>query len=211
MLKRPTTKLFYNKWCYKISLFDDNIKRIGNNLRFGQVIIRQGEKNTLNVLISKYYFRDDLKFRFEGRDCQIYLSDEKLYQEIVTELNQWIYEVHEPENIEERQFLFDNKRKILCSKLPKGKFNFKITLKNNVKWSVEDKKNFRNWLLASYKEKISISGCSDRWLKNEQRYVQDPFFYVQDEGICSMIGLYISDKIKKIEQFILKDKLSDLA
>jgi len=211
MRKSQTTKLFYNKWCYKICVSDEIIKKLSRSLRYGQVIIKNGETKSLNVLLSKYFFRDDVQFRFEGSWCQIYLNDTDLFNEIVNELNPWITEVYEPATAEEKHFLFDNKRKILCTKLPRGKYNFKITLKNNIAWPVEEKIKFREWLLSSYKEKIHISESSDRWLENRYKYVQEPFFYVKDQGTYSMISLYISEKIKKVEQYILKDKVLDTA
>lgn len=211
MRKLLTTKLFYNKWCYKICLADKEIKKIGTNLRFGQVVIYYGEKNTLNTLLSKYYFRDDTQFRFESNWCQIYLNDINLFDEIVNALNSWIVEIHTPESDTIKEFLFDNKRKVICSKLPRGDFNYKITLKNNNKWSNDDKKNFKKWLLTTFKEKVHISKNTEHWLEGGYRYVQEPFFYVKDSASYSMIGLYISDKIKKVEQYILRDKVLNLA
>jgi hypothetical protein len=65
--------------------------------------------------------------------------------------------------------------------------------------------------LSSHKEKIHISKSSDRWLESKYKYVQEPFFYVRDQETYSMISLYISEKIKKVEQYILKDKVLDTA
>ena len=190
---------------------DPSIKKIGINLRYGQVRLINGEKNTLNALLPKYYFRDDIQFRFESGWCQIYLNDPGLFDEIVKELSPWIIELYTPETDAVKDFLFDNKRKIICSKLPRDKYNYKITLKNTIHWEGNDKKNFKKWLLTTFKEKVHISKTTEHWLEGGYRYVQAPFFYVEDSASYSMIGLYISEKIKKVEQYILRDKVLDLA
>jgi hypothetical protein len=44
-------------------------------------------------------------------------------------------------------------------------------------------------------------------MSGERLYTHDPFMYVKDDKTLSLVGMYISGYVKKIEEFILRENI----
>lgn len=219
--KLSSSKLFYKKWPYKIECTIRgasritrhnlaNIKAWCNNEKGAPALSGPGFDNANKKeflafinLVEPYLNRSDLRIRTEGSHFNIFCMDLALVEDIESKLRHWIRKISGPTSKEELEFLLSNgHKKILRDSLPKSKFRYRIYFKNRFP---EDKRlQFTAWT-EKYQEKIEISGTSKRWLTGERKYAQDPFMYVEDDKMLSLIGMYISGHVKKVEEFILRD------
>ena len=106
---------------------------------------------------------------------------------------------------EELEFLLSNgHKKILCDTYPKDMYKYRVFFKN--KFSPDKRSAFLIWA-NNYGNKLLISETSRRWLMSQRYYAQDPFMYVIDDKMMSMVGLYLSGYVKKTEEFILRENV----
>jgi hypothetical protein len=215
--KLKSSKLFYNKWPYKVECIQHLASKA---VYFGEtgieewingdrkVYLSESEKRILNKqdllefarAISPFIKNEKVKHRTEGRHFNLFCSDQTVLEEIDSRLYKWIRKISGPTTQEEYEFLMSNgHKKVLCDALPKNGYKFKVFFKSN--FSKDKRKSFLDWT-SNYGDKIILSGTTKRWLAGEKFYVQDPFMYVKDEKMLSMIGIYLSGYVKKVEEFI---------
>ena len=83
-------------------------------------------------------------------------------------------------------------------------YKYRVFFKSNFP---QDKRLvFLSWA-NKYGNKLLISETSVRWLMSKRLYVNNPFMYVTDDKMLSMVGLYLSGYVKKIEEFILRENV----
>jgi hypothetical protein len=66
---------------------------------------------------------------------------------------------------------------------------------------------FASWA-AKYQDKLEVSGVSELWLNGKLPYTQSPFMYVKDEKTLSMVGMFVSGYVQKVEDFIPRNTIS---
>lgn len=220
-----TSKLFYNKWPYKIECYLAGANKITNlgldrakkwcqgtyslsqnawladGLFNGQ---RPFDKKTLLHFISNIEpflkLKDDLQIRAEGGRFNIFCKDIILLNNIHNALMPWVTSVYGPTSTEEYEFLMANgHKKILCDQLPKDKFQYRIYLKEE--WARDNRKNFLDWA-NNYPAEINIAQSTFRWLEGSKNWVNSPFMYITDSKTLVMVGLHTSGYVKKIEEFV---------
>jgi hypothetical protein len=129
--------------------------------------------------------------------------DVNVLEEIDNALFPWIRTVSGPTTAEELAFLLSNgHKKILRDTLPKEKYKYRVYFKS--KFPIDKRSSFVVWA-DTYGEKIEISETSKLWLLGSRQYAQDPFMYVEDDKMLSMVGLYLSGYVSKVEEFILRE------
>ena len=228
--KLKSSKLHYNKWPYKIACIIDG----GNRLTYlGVDSVREfcygrktesmpfwmrksnmskEDKEQLLLFTDKVEPYLDLKktkqgqIRAEGRHFNIFCKDPVLLETIHTALEPWVQGVYGPTTKEELDFMLDNgHKKILRDVLPKGGFRYRVYFK--YLWHEDSRKEFLKWA-DKFPDKISIEDSSRKWMNNNNDWwAYNPFMYVKDDKMLSMIGLMISGNVKKVEEFILRENL----
>ena len=120
-------------------------------------------------------------------------------------MQEWVVAVTEPGSLEELEYILSNGSKVvLVDAYRKGKFRYKLILKINMK---KDKRlQFMGWL-SNYSGKIEVARSTISWLIGTHHYLAEPFIYVDDKKTLTMIGLYISGYIKKVEEYVIRDTL----
>ena len=226
-LQQTTKRLFYNKWPIKVECYlngANKIARLGikdtiswcDNILDDDDYIYWGRRTgpSINkidlkkfaVKIENILQGKECKIRCEGSHFNIFFSDVGLLDEIQKELYPWIHRVTAPENADQHGFLMENgHKKVLCAQYPHDKFKYKIYVRERM--NLDTRKKFVEWL-SKYPEKCKVSGNSEAWLKGLKPWVQDPFFYVIDAKMLSMILLYLGDSVKKIQEHILKSDIN---
>lgn len=215
-----TSKLFYNKWPYKIECVQRGANRMFRNPdgtvhawsqeygRYNGQPWTKGEKDRLTDFhekVSQYYDKD-LQIRVEGSRFNIFLKDKELLDDICNVLESWVIRVSGPDSEEELEFLMANgHKKRVCNEYPKEIYHYRVYL--NEKLTPEFKSKFLAWALK-YDKKINISASSLKWLKGESYYMQKPFFYVEDGATLSMVLLFLGDGVKIVEEFILRSSIN---
>ena len=147
--------------------------------------------------------KDDIQIRTKGSHFSLFCMDVNVLEEIDNALFPWIRTVSGPTTAEELAFLLSNgHKKILRDTLPKEKYKYRVYFKS--KFPIDKRSSFVVWA-DTYGEKIEISETSKLWLLGSRQYAQDPFMYVEDDKMLSMVGLYLSGYVSKVEEFILRE------
>ena len=153
--------------------------------------------------------RDDIKTRIEFRTLNLFCETLDVVREIEQLLSKWIVDIYGPETDEEYEFLMKNgHKKILCDSLPHVSYKYKVFLNN--KLSLDKRQQFVSWK-NKYGDDIHYGGDTHRWFCDIKLYRPcKPFIYVKNSKVLAMISLYLSDNIKKIEEYILRDEVLPL-
>jgi len=227
-------KLFYNKWPYKIAcsinganrltyLEIDIVKKFCNGVKTDDMpywmakskLSKQDKEQLLQFTHNVEPYLDLKKngqgqIRAEGRHFNLFCQDKELMEIICTALAPWIDNVYGPSTDEELEFMLaSNNQKITCDHLPHKKYQFKIYFKTDM--LAEKRTNFLKWI-KTYQDRVLISKTTTRWLENNPSYIwtQCPFLYVEDAKSLTMIGMFLSSNIKKVEEFIPRSSINTI-
>lgn len=222
MQLQTTERLFYNKWPIKVECRIHGASFLNRNGIDLTIRTCNGEK-TMFDLDRKNIDKIDLKkfakivkpiletgnvqVRTEGKHYNIFLSDRDLFAKIKKDLYPWITHITSPSTDEEFNFLMNNgHKKVLCAELPHKKFRYRVYLKERT--SRETRGKFLKWA-ENYKDKsIKISKTTEVWLNGGKFYIQNPFFYVENEKMLSMMLLFLDGNHRKVQEFILKSSIN---
>jgi hypothetical protein len=221
--KLKSSKLFFNKWPYKVECIQAGASRVvhsgvglcrqwcetGKGMRFSQYDSRiLDAKKFLAFVDAVEPFLDrkeEVQIRVENSHFNLFCKDISVLEEIDDALDQWIRKISGPTTQEELEFLLSNgHKKILCDTYPKDMYRYRVFFKS--KFSPDKRSAFLTWA-DKHGNSIVISETSRRWLMSQRHYAQDPFMYVIDDKMLSMVGLYLSGYVKKTEEFILRENV----
>jgi hypothetical protein len=142
----------------------------------------------------------DHKIRAERSTLNYYSKDKTVINQLSSALNWCLYAVYEPGSPQELEFLTGETKKVLCDVLPHTLYKFKVTLKENI--PVNIKKQFLSWALQYNNNEIKFTKSTEYWLGGSKHYVQSPYFYMADDKMLVMAHLFLSNHIKKVEEYI---------
>ena len=220
MQKSITHKLFYKKYPFKINLTyhnSANICRLGilrtqawiNGNEFDKWAFRGSEKSEVQHFVNCYKQIDfnNVLTRAEGKSVSIFAENREDTYKIVEIMKEWVVHLTEPASDNECEFLLENgHKKILCSALPKdGMYRYRVYIKQNMQLSTREK--FYEWM-QKFPLKFNISITTKKWLTGARHYVQSPFFYVSDQKMLSMVGLYLGNHVQRVEEFIVRTSIN---
>ena len=232
MLIKKINKLFYGKYPYRIETKTRGaglLVRRGydyindfcnsNRVEFSSAYQWRGEKFTRDdknnlqdyINVAHHYILNDaghdIKVRAEGSKIQFYVADYVLYNEMQRNMFRFIREINEPNSQEELDFMLSNgAKKCLVDELPHGTYEYKVTLASNI--TVSKRASFINWLCRYPEEKVKLTKETSRWLRNERRWMYQPFLYVKDAPMLSMLGMYISGHVQRVDQYIVRSSIT---
>lgn len=220
--RQKVSKLFYNKWPYKIECVIAGANRItihgpdrvlqwcdGTFKMFGRDE-RHINKDDIRKFIglAKPFLEDkeNIRIRTEGGHFNLFFKDPELLDKISTDLKPWIWNIFEPSSEEELKFLLENENKrVLCDELPYEKYVYKVVMRSS---KVSVKEQFLNWSKNYSEDQIKISGQTERWLQGHYAYKQDPFFYVKDAPMLTMTRLFLGDNVRKVFEYVPRKGLN---
>ena len=225
--KLPSSKLFYNKWPYKIECYISGASRLRwagvdqtKDFCLGEPapalwrwqsndkLSKENKAQLLEFTTGLEPFlalKDQLQTRVEGKHYNIFCKDPVLLENIYKAVAPWVERISGPTTEEELNYMLDNgHKKILRDILPKDGYKYKVYLKES--WSTESRAAFAEWA-AKFPNTINISKSSKKWLDGGQRWLYNPFMYVKDEKTLTMVGLFASGNVKRVEEFILRENL----
>jgi len=120
-------------------------------------------------------------------------------------LEEFIIEVVEPGSQEELDLLTKNTaKKVVCDDLPHKLYRYKISIKATTPPNIRT--SFKSWI-SNYGENIKTSGSTDRWFTSLRNYGQ-PFIYVKDSPMLSMVSLFLGGNISKIEEYVPRSSIN---
>ena len=219
-----TSKLFFNKWPYKVSCKVSGANKIValgldraekwckgewstpfHSARFN-VVDKPDLLKFVKSVKSLTLLKEDVKVRAEGAHFNMFLKDPTILKKIERKLSPWIESITEPNSQEEHDFLMsNNSKKVLCDEIPKGKYIFKVYLKESIK--SDTREQFLQWSEKYDDDVIQISPTTLRWLAGQKWYKQDPFFYVNNASMMTMIRIFLGDNIRRVHEYVPRNKL----
>jgi hypothetical protein len=226
MKRSKTNKLFYGRYPYKIScevlgaylIVREGIeetKDICNNIIkphlqfwYDNYWKKNIDKSNLSAFAKSLepFVGKDLKFRTEGRIFDIYCLNREIFEKLEKNLSEWIREITEPNSKKELEFLTNSgPKKIVCQKLPHGKFQYRVYVRYKTDIAIRIK--FKNWI-DQYGDKVRLPGQTYDWFTMGNRWAWTPNFYVEDSATLSMVGIFLGNAIQKIEEFVPRSNIN---
>lgn len=222
-----TKKLFYRKYPYKVACLISGghyITTYGPSYAVGRAIqwekkysgnswgkrlpgndVKIDELEDFCMRVRPFIEDENIRIRAEGRHFNLFCADKVTYIKITESLKTWAKEITEPRSDKDLEYLLNNKSiKVLVDALPYEKYKYKVVLKSTVK--SDQRIKLLNWI-NKYPNDIKVSGNTLTWLSGQGKYVQDPFMYVSNDGIRTLVELYTGAYKSRTEEFVLRSTL----
>ena len=185
--KLNNSKLFFNKYPYKIAC------KVKSRI---EIYAKLAGRLTANK---------DIRLRAEGKSLNIFCQNYDTTLEIYNVVKSDVDGVFGPSSVKEEQYLINgNSYKVTCDSLPRGEYKYRIFFKH---MKVESRDRFYKWLQTQSKDQYHLGGMSALWMQNHYRFKQDPFMYVKDSSLVTMITLFLGEDIKKTQEFVIRNKV----
>jgi len=173
----------------------------------------QGSDN-FGKSLKKFIHRDDLKVRVENNTFNIYTNDLKIVEEVAQGMGPYIKNVFGPTTEEEKDFLLNQSRKkIVRDQYPHKRYKFKVYFKTNwlSDWDSESKKRTYKWLLPYIdSERARLTKDTTHFLCEKVNWVGTPICYFENEKDLSMFLMFLTDRVLKVEEFVLRSDITNL-
>jgi hypothetical protein len=157
------------------------------------------------VKLAEPFLIDTIKKRCENSICTFYCANLAMYDDMKDKLEEFIVEVVEPGSQEELDLLTQNTaKKVVCDALPHKLYRYKISIKATTPPNIRT--SFKSWI-ANYGETIKTSNSTDCWFTSLRNYGQ-PFIYVKDSPMLSMVSMFLGGNISKIEEYVPRSSIN---
>lgn len=219
--RNETTRLFYNKWLYKISLhlngigvmryrdvshlncyFNHHIDNVHPNSMFNRAFANKEKITQIGLLLSNYK-KGTFQKRIEGDLLDLYTNDTMLIKHVEMNFSNHIRGVWfpNPKNINQLQ---SEEKAIFVKQYPHKKYKYRVYLKPHC-GTYDKKNNFITWL-AEQGDKTTLSKSITNWflitdINWDRRYV-----LIEDESLLLLMRLHSPEFIGTIYKFVIKDK-----
>jgi hypothetical protein len=220
--KHQVSKLFYNKWPVKLSLYQPGcymVRHYGMTMALHYAQNKGGglgksargrynwEELLEFLLVLKNFIDEDIQLRYEGNKVSIFCRDKALQQTLESDLYKWLKVVYEPASDVEFNFLTSQTaRKVVRDILPYDLYKFKVNIRANT--DIGTRVKFNSWI-KNYGDKVKVANHTLQWFENGATgYGWNPTIYVEDSATLSMIGLFLGNNVRSIEEFILRSSIN---
>lgn len=221
LAKNETTKLFYNKYLYKLGIYNPLGTIFRNkNFAYASTVLDKLQANYEDGLplevtyvmrkqpiripdfldaqilyneLSRY--KEDYLFRVEGSTLGIYSNDKEWCKRLAYKLKN-AKDFTEPQ-ADLVQFLRENTNTIIVDK--DFGYEYKITLNGACPAT------FADWLKAN-RDKVKVTDNLIDHIKDGQ-YVQGRYFYARSENVLMLIRLIILDNMQRVDKLVSKQDI----
>lgn len=188
MKELETTKLWYNKYLYKVVVRNQDAYRIGFASRYPGLRLKMNEEiEHLLEMIDE----DDCRTRGEGGCISVFTNSKKLIDEIKATFQDTVEEVWQPDPA-----------KIHVLKQP-NTILVKEAASHPIRVMLNDKKisgDFAQWISAN-PDKITIGNAAYRAIKRGWM-TGGLYFYLRDDKILSLVNLMIWQNIRRVDRLV---------
>ncbi len=220
---KQTTRKFYGKWLYKVSLDIPGCALIrskdldsaeeflqGPNPDTYRSSYRQRAWDNKDVILPLIEFlkkqnKDTYNLRIEGAILDLYTNDSNLYDLASVKFEEQVRNRFEPSesNID---LLNSNQNYITVDKLPKGRYNYRAyLLPHKMRGDKEGKQQYLEWLKRQ-SPKITCTPAVEKWFINTDWNWDRRYVLVEDEATLLMLKLRNSEVVGRIYNFVISDK-----
>jgi len=206
MLKLKTNKLFYGKYPYKVILRNAGLNLFSLYGAIRLVKLLEGRELTINYNIDQVSLQDIAKFvidcgkkirtRVEGNRVSIFMYDKDIYNECIDRFKKVVVETHEPENEDTLQFLLENNKKVITTRLPHNRFRYKVYFKI---MSLNEGDTIIKWAENNKRVRLNTNP------KYSLKYGYNAYLLVEDQPTITMLTLLATNKINRIEEYVVRN------
>lgn len=217
MRVHQTSKLFYGKYPYRVETTIAGASRISlwgvdKTMKWccGDILLSHWETFTADHKMELYKFAESLKeckaigikTRAEWETMNLYCPDLATYKIVKQRFKKWIYSLTEPANADDLARLSSKPSQNLCKRLPHNRYTHKVFIRYNM--APHQRLKFMEWL-ETYKGSVKPSKGTIKWMRGDYSYLQDPFVYVDNPRQLTLVGMFLGNNIKKVQEFVLQD------
>lgn len=218
---KSTSKKFYGKWLYKITLtvkgsamfrsnsLTDVIKYCDDNTTVYSQFSYAGRSLPHRPQLKKIaeflqgFEADSWSTRIESEQIDFYSNDKSLYDALSLQFASDI--IHRFEPIAGSEDQLESANTILVKKLPHKKYNFRVyLLPHKMANDKEGKKKYTDWL--KQQDKITCTPAIEHWFYNTDWNWDRRYVLVEDEQTLLMLKLRNSEVVGRIYKFVISDK-----
>jgi hypothetical protein len=222
MKTKKTSRKFYNKWLYKISLrlegassfriyTLENLKKIcldDNNDAISDRFIASLRKNRAEYLdLIEIFEQLDPKHwskRIERSLIDIYTNDQVVYNTISEKFQNIVLQRFEPAEGSEK--LLDDIGIIVTKKYPHKKYKFKVfLLPHKLAREYEAKQKYVDWL-KTQTPRITCTTAVENWFVKTDWNWDRRYVLVEDENTLLLMKIRNSEVIGRIYKYVISDK-----
>lgn len=220
---KPTSRKFYGKWLYKVTLYlegcallrTDTIEQI-KSFCTGPAPNRQlyhhRQKAWLNrdeiydlCLFLEQYSKDEYSTRIESGWIDFYTNDQDFYNKISNKFILYVKHRFEPDSAS-INLLNENKNYITVKKLPKGRYNYRVyLLPHKMSSDKVEKQKYLDWV-KTQAPKVTCSEAVEKWFLNTNWNWDRRYVLVEDEATLLMLKLRNAEVVGRIYNFVISDK-----
>jgi hypothetical protein len=217
-----TSKKFYKKWLFKLSLTVSgassfncyDLDRINELCQVPEVNNHHDWRQS-NVIKNRRQFErvvaclktKDTKLwakRVEGHFLDIYTNDKELYDLMSLDLADLIAQRYEPDEL--HIDLLDNANTIVCDALPHKRYNYRVYLQpHKLEGNREAKQKALDWMIAQ-SPKITCTPAVQAWFMKTDWNWDRRYVLVEDEGTLLMLKLRCDNVVGTVYNYVVVDK-----
>ena len=222
MKSKKTSRKFYNKWLYKISLKIEGASGLrmysleqlreifnGSTAIWIPSFLENVPKNDQELLLSLMSYLetkspDTWAKRIERKCLDIYSNDKDIFDYISKNFEEQTIHRFEPHEGSLEQL--ENAGTIVGKKLPHGKYRFRVYLLPH-KLAHDDaaKEKYLSWVKTQF-PKITCSTSVEEWFMKTNWNWDRRYVLVEDEQTLLMLKLRNADVVGRIYNYVIADK-----
>lgn len=200
---KQTTRKFYNKWNYKISIRQKGVSL----LRYRTPIEASDEtkiEDLKNVFISLSTIDQSLYCkRIENDILDIYTNDKSIFDMLCQKHSILVKNAFAPaEGIED---LLSDSHSVVVKKLPHDRYRYKVFLQPHKIADMQEKINFINWL-STQGPRINITETVKNWFYKTHWNWDRRYMYVEDDKTLLLLKLKNAAALGTVYTFRVSDK-----
>ena len=220
MLKpKQTTRKFYNKWLYKVTLNipgvalfrlhkleDIPFLKFDSGNRPHSLMAKATANKEFIIHLSKVLVEFDKDLwakRIENSSIDIYTNTPEIFETVLEEMKDVVYSCFAPSDTDKN--ILESSGSIVAKKLPHGRYAFKaFLLPHKLKDRVE-KQRYLDWI-DQQGEKIRISKTVKDWFITTEWNWDRRYILVEDEATLLMLKLRNAELLGRVYDYVISDK-----
>lgn len=200
---KQTTRKFYNKWNYKISMLQKGVTSL--RYRTPAEAADEAEHPELKSICLSLSTLDHTSYckRIENHILDIYTNDKSIFDMLYQKHIGIIRSAVAPaEGIED---LLSDSHSVVVKKLPHNRYKYKVYLQPHKIADAQEKNRFINWL-ATQEPRVNITETVKQWFYKTQWNWDRRYMYVEDDQTLLLLKLKNSDALGTVYTFRVSDK-----
>lgn len=217
---KQTTRLFYGKWLYKVSLrlLGAGVLRRENFESFdaesfydpyGTNIFKKEAINNKENILKVGFFLNDLTadqyaIRIESSILDFYTNDQNLFAEFKENFEKLIRFSFSPSE-DTVDLLSSNEKVIIAKKYPHNKYQYRVYLRPHLVKDTDKKYNFLQWL-ENQNDKVTCTESLKEWFIKTKWNWERRYVLVDDSKTLLMLKLHSPDAVGTVYKYVISDK-----